>query len=223
MNKCSKCNVFVHESEPLCPLCYEEMPETKPSVVEYPSYNQISKVSSPLRNIPHFAGITATIICIFINIFTHDKGEIIWVVPTGASVLFALGIYMLARSQFHRFGEKILYGYVMFAVFIIVIDFSTKMLFWSTDFVFPFATLVILIYFTYLSLRSKSTFSEYFGYLITITLISLSSILFYMLDLYNYTWGSFITILSCVIIVLALYLFADKSLKEEVKKRFHSK
>ncbi len=221
MNKCKKCNVYVYESEKCCPLCYEKMENIKESSVEYPSYKKLIREKSPLKNIPLFVGITATIICVFINIFSHNPGDTIWVIPAGASVLFALSAYQLIRSQFIRYGAKILYLYIFLSAFTIIIDFSTSMLFWSTDFVFPFLTLGVLVYFSILSLQNKSTFSEYFGYMLTVTLIGLITILFYILNFYNYAWGSFVSVVSCVIIVLGLYLFADKSLKDEVKKRFH--
>ncbi len=222
MNRCDNCNVFVYESETLCPLCQAQMQPIGETFVEFPEYKKISNKFSPINNIPHFITAASIIICVYINIFTYDKGDIIWSIIVSCAVICSFALYMIIKTNKKRYGSKVVYTYMLISSLVVVIDYSTGMRFWSTDFVFPFLTLSVLLYLTILAIRNKGHFSEYFGYLLTVTAISFTSIPLFIFGLYNYGWGALISILSCVIIAIGLYLFVDKPLKSEIKKRFNS-
>ncbi len=221
MNRCESCNVNIFESERQCPLCSCVMDKTNPSPVEYPPYHELAKKRSHLRNIPLFLSVSSALICAFINLFTHQKGDIIWSIIVCAAIMFCYLIYNIIGTPFKRYGAKVLYSYIFLSILVIVIDFTTGMLFWSTDFVFPFLSLAVTLYLTILCVRNKRTFSEYFGYILVIAIISFLPVLLFILGLNNYGWGAFVALLSCIIIAFGLYLFADKNLKNEIKKRFH--
>ncbi len=221
MKKCKTCDVTIYESEKFCPLCHNKMGRTKASIIEYPRYEDVIEAASSLRNIPLFITITGILICTFINIFTHDKGEILWSILTGASILYSFFMFKLLKSPHRRFGAKLVCSYILSCILVTIIDFSTYMLFWSTDIVFPFFTLGVIVYLTVLAIQNKRSFSEYFGYILVVTALSFISVILYSIGFYHRAWGSFVAILSCIIIATGLYLFADSTLKAEVKKRFY--
>ncbi len=220
MKRCDSCNVSVYDSEPVCPLCYRDMGEVQKTSVEYPKYRDIISGKTPLRNLPLFIAATAIIVCIYINLFTYDSGDILWSLIVSAGVLYGLAMYYIIRTP-NRYGARVLYGYLSLSALLVILDFSTGRHYWSTDFAFPFLTIAVILYLTVLALRSKRLFSEYFGYILVVTLLSFLSVFSYILGFYNYSWGAFVTVVACVIIALGLYLFADKALKAELKKRFH--
>ncbi len=223
MNRCNECNVNVYESERRCPLCnsaleHEAINKTK---VEYPQYSDITKKQSQLRKLPAFISVSISIICIYINIFTHSDEGILWSVIVVSSLIFANGVFYTTRSTARRFGAKILIYHVMLSAFAIIIDFNTGSHFWSTDYVFPFLTLGTIVYLTLLGIRSKRYFSEYFGYILVVMLIGLAPIAMYLLGFSNVSWGIFVSTLCCIIVILALLTFFSNSFKMELKKRFH--
>ncbi len=220
MKKCNNCNVNVYNSEERCPLCYTYMGKKDENAVLYPEYNHIISEKSPLKHLPLFITATIIIICIYINIFTHVPGNIIWSFIVSASVIFTFAMYNIIRIQ-DRYGVKIMYFYLSVSALVFAIDISTGWLYWSSDFVFPFLTLFTIVYLTVLASRSKRYFSEYFGFILVVLAISLVSVLLYFLGLNNRAWGAFVANVACVLIALGLYLFADKNLKAEIKKRFH--
>ncbi len=222
MKKCESCNVFVYDSESNCPLCHKFLGEAKSTAVEYPSYNSIIKEQTALKNIPLFLVLFINIICIFINMVTYDKGEVIWSIIVFASTFYIYFMYKIV-SENMRYGKKIVLSYISLSSFLIIIDLTSGKLFWSTDYAFPFITMATVLYLTSLSIRNKQMFTEYFGFLLTVTSISLLSIISFLLDLSNSSWGPFVSILSSIIITLGLYLFSEKTLKEELKKRFNRK
>lgn len=221
MNKCKNCNVYVYESERRCPLCRGVMEDFGETIVEYPKYKNIIREKSPLRNVPLFVASTTIIICGYINIFTHDSGEVIWSIIVAAAALFALAMFNVAKARTKYHGSKVVYSFLLISFLVVTIDFTLGMTFWSTNYVVPFLTIGTIIYLTILALGSKKYFSEYFGYILTVIAIDILLTVCDLLIFDNRTWGAFATLISSVIIAIGLYLFADKSLKNELKKRFH--
>lgn len=220
MKKCKNCNVQVYDNEDLCPLCFNKLGDSFETAVEFPKYENLIEKKKILRNLPLFMALSTIIICVFIDIFTHKSGVVLWSAIVTASVLYVLEMYYVIRKHIN-FGEKILCSYSLLSLLLIIIDFLTGMLFWSTDYVFPFLTVATILYLTILAIRSKPLFSEYFGYIIAVTAISFSSVIMYLIGWNTNAWGPFVSIVSCSIIALGLYLFANKTLKEEINKRFH--
>ncbi len=220
MKKCNNCNVAVYDSEELCPLCFESLGTQSETFVEYPKYKKLVSEKKPLKNSPLFISVTSIIISIYINIFTHEAGSILWSIIATSAILFCLGMFYII-SENMRLAQKMFYGYLLLSALLLTIDFSTGMLFWSTDFVFPFLTVAMLILYTILAVRSKRYFSEYFGFILAVTLISFLPIGTFLLGFNTNVWGAFVAVITCVVVAMGLYLFADKALKDEIKKRFH--
>ncbi len=221
MNKCNNCGVYVYESDSSCPLCQTKLGEEKDTVVKYPNYKDIVAHRSLLRNIPLFITFTASVICIYINFFTYDRGDLFWSVIVSVSLLYINEVIYLMHSPSKRFGAKVLLNYVFLSGYLIVIDFFTGMRLWSTNYVFPFLTIATIIFLTVLAIRSKRLFSEYFGYILSVMLIGVIPIIIYLIGFSDQAWGAFVAIICCAIIALGLYLFSDKTFKAELRKRFH--
>ncbi len=221
MNRCENCDVDLFDSEKKCPLCGEKFSGTGDSVIKYPEYKEIVSKRSPLWNVPMFVLFATTLICFYINFFTYDDGDVIWSAIVVAALLYINGVIGAVKSHTNRFASKVLINYVLLSVFVIVLDIILGMRFWSTNYVFPFLTILTTLFITVLALRSKSLFSEYFGYIITVTILSITPIPIYVFGLSNQPWGVFIAIMICAIIALGLYLFSHKTFKQEIKKRFH--
>ncbi|MFI3257574.1 MAG: DUF6320 domain-containing protein [Spirochaetales bacterium] len=222
MNKCNNCNVDVYESEKRCPLCKKPLKNAGgSSAVEYPDYQILVKIKSARKNIPTFLTIAIILLCVYINIFSHQGGEIIWSAIVSASVLYFTAMIWVIKSKTKRFGSKLLLSYVFLSLLLFIIDATAGMLFWSTNYVVPFLTVGTTLYLTVLAIRNRQFFSEYFGYILGVTAIGIIPIPLYILGLASQAWGVFVALLTCVIIAAGLYLFADKTLKQECKKRFH--
>ncbi len=220
MKKCERCNVQVYDSESHCPLCRTYLGETTQTSVQYLAYENIIKEKTAMRNLPLFITLFVNIICLFINIFTHNTGDIFWSVIVVASMTYSLLMYYIIRNQM-RYGKKVLYSYIYLSSLLVIIDIASGCLLWSTNYVFPFLTMFTALYITVLTIRNKRMFSEYFGFLLAVTAISFLSVILYLFRFNTSGWGAFIPTLTSVILSLGLYFFAEKNLKEEIKKHFH--
>ncbi len=212
MNRCKECNVQVYESERRCPLCHADMGQTKPTEVVYPEYSDIITLRSPLRNLPLFVSLTSIIVCVLVNWYTYDASEILWAGIVTAGVLYGFAMYKLTRTRKKNHGAKMLYSYITTGLLLLAINLFVGGFLWSVDIVLPALSLATIVYLTVCALRNRERFSEYFGYIMAVTLIGIAALV---------VWGIFIGVAVGVVIVLGLYLFADKGLREEIRKRFH--
>ncbi len=224
MNRCTNCNVEVYESDKCCPLCklaFDTSAYEKDTPVKYPEYSEITKKISKIWKVPVFVSIVAIFISVYINIFTHESGSIIWAGIVAVALFYINAVIKVLKSKSKRYGAKVLLNYVITSSFIIALDMFTGRLFWSTNYVFPFLTIAVTLYLTVLAIRSRQLFSEYFGYIMVAVCISFVPIPIYLLGFSDRLWGVFIAAIACVLIVIGLFLFADKRLKQEILKRFH--
>ncbi len=223
MNRCTNCNVNVYENHRHCPLCHQKFENTKDTVVKYPSYKDIIKNRTPLKNLPLFISASAGLICLFINLLI--VGSRFWSLIVIFSLLYINVTIWLVHSKKIHFGRKVIINYLLLSITLIVIDAVTGMRYWGTDYAFPFLSLATTLYLMYLSLRNRTMFVEYFGYILITMFISLIpalvSLVFLILGFRHTPWGLFSVAISSVIITFGLYLFSDKMLKTELKKRFH--
>ncbi len=220
MRSCENCNVQVYDSEEHCPLCQKYLGKPVETSVQYPFYESIIKEKRVMRNLPMFITLLVNTICVFINIFTHGKGEIIWSIIVVTSMTYSLVMYYIIKKHM-RYGKKVLYTYISLSLFLIIIDIVSGRLLWSIAYVFPFLTMATALYITVLAIRNKRMFSEYFGFLLVVTVISFLSFILFFLRFNRSGWGAFIPTLTSAILSLGLYLFAEKNLKEQIKKYFH--
>ncbi len=224
MNRCNKCNVDVYQSDSRCPLCktpFEEYNEENNAVVRYPEYQRLIKRRSKLWKVPTFVSIVAIFITVYINIFTYNQGDILWAGIVTTALIYINGVIKVLKSKSKRYGAKVLLNYLLLSMLLVALDVFTGWMYWSTNYVFPFLTIAVSLYLTILAIRSKQLFSEYFGYILVVMLISFIPIPIYLLGFADRLWGVFIAAIACAIISIGLFLFADKQLKQEMIKRFH--
>ncbi len=223
-HRCRKCKVNVNGE--ICPLCKAKTDDIENSSADYscnyPKYPKNRKSwREILKKSTIFITVSLTLISVFINIFTYEKADNLWsIIVSGAMCLALVSVIQIISKQTY-IGRKILCIYVCISIFLVVIDILYGFTKWSTNYVVPFMNIAVAIYFTFNAVLRKNRFSDYFGYLIFVFVLSFIPILYYIFGLSDRLWSSLVASLSCVIIAFGLWIFADKKLKNELKKIFH--
>ncbi len=221
MNRCPNCDINVFESEKKCPLCKYEFQNIKSTNVQFPEYEHIIKNRTSLKNVPVFIAFVVIVICCYINIFTHNSGDALWSLIVAVCCLLATALFRITHTKSLRYGSKIVLNYFTISVFLFLIDMLTTANFWSTNFAIPLFTMCTTLALTVLTVKSRQKYSEYFGNLLTICLLSFAPVIIYLLGFSNIAWGFLASGIFSCIIAFGLYMFSDKTLKQELKKRFH--
>ncbi len=221
MNKCPNCKVNVYESEKKCPLCRHKFEKISHSNIEFPKYEDIIKNKTSMKNIPVFIAFVAIVVCCYINFFTYDDGDIVWSLIVAFSCLGSTFVFRIFHTNSLRLGSKIVLTYLSISAYLFSLDILTGVHLWSTNYAIPLFTMFATLFLTFLTVRSRQKFAEYFGNLLTICFLSFFPVAIYLLGFSNIAWGFLASGLFSCIIVVGIYLFSDKTLKKELRKRFH--
>jgi hypothetical protein len=72
-----------------------------------------------------------------------------------------------------------------------------------------------------IALTKRLLWSEYLGYLLATFFISLFPLAFYLFGFASLIWTGITAMLTSLLTIIGMFIFADKLFKEEMKKRFH--
>lgn len=222
---CNKCNIKVYSQHKECPLCGKRLGNPCQSDTSYPLYvAEGGQVRLTFEKFILFATITASVISVFINIFTLAEKLTLWSFTVTASLIaFWLIIHSLLMKK-ANIGRKIIYNYGIISAYLITIDALNGFSKWSTTYVIPFLTVAVAAVFTGLAasnINGGKNFREYSGILTAIFFISFCPVILFALSLSVKVWTSLISALYCLLTIIGLLIFAGKRFRHEIKKRFH--
>ncbi len=228
MKKCNKCNITIETNQLYCPLCHQTLEgKTKSDFKEvYPEYISInSKVVSTLRKILMTVSIVSTIVLILINFFTFD-GRYWLFIPIGGILYFWVLVRVGVLSK-RNVAFRISFLTVLAIGFLILIDFqeplSTTVTYrWSINYLMPLLLLSCNLAISTLMWIKRLYYRDYFFYLLIIVLFSLIPLILALFDIVVVLWPSIVAFGLAVFIVVFLFVFFPKSLREEIRKRFHA-
>ncbi|MBQ6809250.1 MAG: hypothetical protein IJP09_00910 [Clostridia bacterium] len=218
MKHCSKCKLDVRTNSEVCPLCQNKLTGENEEAM-YPTIPTIYKKFELFFKIFFMASIGLAVVCVATNLMFS---------PSNAWWPFAVfGIFCIWLSVFHiikrrkNIPKTILTQAVISAVLCVIWDFWTGWHGWSIDFVLPIIFTVAMIGLFIVARCLKLKEQEYIMHFTTIVVFCIITVIFYALDITNIVIPSIICFSSGIITLAALIIFDGKSMKEELRKRFH--
>ena len=223
MSKCSSCGVIVHAVHPRCPLCQRHLStqEVASENIWYPLYENdaIQRSRHFVSRLTDFITITVTSVSMVINLLTTP--HTLWSLYVISSVLY---VWLLIRhtmlSQAHL-GAKIIgqvFGLSGMLVMVNMVEGSQR---WSLNYVFPFIVILATLLITIIVLIKKMRWKEYVGFTLAVILLGYLPLLLYLLGISQVLWAAAISALYAFLTLVGMILFSDKSLKNEIIRRFH--
>lgn len=223
--KCNRCGVWIYDDTVTCPLCksvLEEQLEDGGDKISggYPKVEFDIDKHERLRNIFIFTLIMISGLLIFINYITY-KG-FMWSI-IAVMVVAYIGVtvtYSIMNNA--NLAAKLVVQTVGAGILCIIVDNVTGYTGWSANYVIPglilFADLSIVL----CMIINRMNWQSYFMYQISITVISFIPILLYPLRLITRPMASLVTVSAAVIILAGTIIFGDKSIKDELIRRFNT-
>ncbi len=222
MKKCENCNVHVYDDHTHCPLCKAALGAGHATQIAYPKYAiKQATMRVFLLKLALFVSISTALVAVFINIFTYDIAPYVWSTTVFVCIAFVWGLVAVLKAKGSSKKGKMLDVFFLLCAFLFFLDLFNGFLKWSTNYALPWLIVAMSALFMVLALSNKNTFNEYCGYLITIALVSFAPIIMYATGLSDRLWASLITALTCVIMAAGTFIFAEKHVKAELKKKFH--
>lgn len=222
MKHCSLCRLEVDTNQEYCPLCYNHLTEI--SKKETPEMFNLEKPSARQKKrsivAKVFLLITLTLLaaCVFINIETKTTP---WSVVVVLSVLYLW--VLVAHTIMSRSTpfKKVLFQLVS----IIALLVATNKIFsnndWLTHYVYPALAMFATCVLSMIVCCSKHRKKLYFSFFSIFALLLTASLIFVCFKIDTFRILNLINILFQAVIMIALMLFAGRSLLTEASRKFH--
>lgn len=223
MKYCDKCQISISTNHDYCPLCHQTLETTKEQVIteKYPGFKGKFRPGKNLvKRILWFMSITSTIILLIINFLTgFDQ---MWsLIPIGGIIFFWIFMTVGIFSK-HNIAFKLFVLTMATIGFVYMIDALSEQEGWALNYVMPLLLFSCNIAISLIILVKRINYRDYISYLLLIVLLSILPIALILLDIITITWPSILSIAFAIFILLFIIFFFPKSIKDEIKKRFHA-
>ncbi|MDY0139550.1 MAG: DUF6320 domain-containing protein [Candidatus Izemoplasmatales bacterium] len=223
MKHCDKCKITINTHNNYCPLCQQVLEgETDSKVIEkYPEYVSLNREVYPLtKKILMFFTFVSIIILAIINLASYD-GKLWSLVPIGSIVFFWILMSVGVFSR-HNIAFKFATITLLLIGLLILIDVMAENSGWSYNYLMPFLLSSCNLAISTTILVRRIDYRDYILYLLTILILSLIPIALVFGNIIDITWPSITSFALAITILFFIIFFFPKSIKDEIKKRFHA-
>ncbi|WP_343823407.1 DUF6320 domain-containing protein [Clostridium subterminale] len=223
MKRCRRCQVNILDETHTCPLCrrvleYDEM--NVESTRMYPNVEYDIGKYKKIKRIFLFILTVVSVVLGFINYITYSG--VIWsLIAVVGIIYFAVTVtYSIMNNA--NLASKILVQTIGAGILVIVIDNVTGYIGWSVNYAIPamilFANLAIVL----LMIVNPMNWQSYFMYQIAITIFSFIPLILFWVKLIDRPFLAILTSGISILILIGTIVFGDRSVKNELIRRFNT-
>jgi len=224
MKQCPKCEVNINTNRKTCPLCYEKLTDLDKEKLEhsiYPEYRQPKKKTNFFFRSAIFLAIAAMIITALVNIVTYKEEGGWWSFYVLVSMAYFLVLIKYSIISRGNPAKKIVIQMIALSILVVVVDFIARSTGWSYTYVVPFLSLASSATIGIILLTKSIRYSDYILYLFSSLLIGLIPFILWIFKLVKVLWPSLTAACFSLVVFLAMLVFADREIRDELRKRFH--
>lgn len=221
MKTCRRCSVNVLDNTDICPLCRTVLTEfdgiTADSI--YPKMDVNVRKYNFIARIFLFLSIVGGVTAIVVNYITYNG--VMWSLFTSAAILYFWAAVIHSIKHHINAASKIFVQTISLSVLAVIMDFVLGYSGWAVNYVIPnlfsIANIAVLI----IIIVNRMNWHNYVLYQLAIAFFGFIPIVLFLFRIID---KPFITIIATIISFLTLLvaiIFGDKTVKSELKRRFH--
>lgn len=221
MKYCNQCQVSVNNPIERCPLCFAQLiqQDAQPEQQSYPGVLLRAERYNLIRRILFMISLTISVICVTINLVTAQG--LTWSLIVLGNITYMWVAITTAVKKRTKLGHNLLIQTISLALLLILIDRFTGNLNWALNYVVPFLFMTATLCITIILLIKRMDVRSFILYFFLTALIGFVPILLMAMGLVTVLWPSLASAIYSGLSLVSLFVFADRSTKEELKKRFH--
>lgn len=223
MKQCDKCHISIETNQKYCPLCHQVLSgEGDPSIPEvYPEFISPRRELLPLtKKALLFLTVTSILILMGINLFNYD-GSLWSLIPVGAILYFWFVVRFGILSKQNIAFKLAFLTTILIGILNLIDQNYGENKGWALDYVTPFSLLACNLAISAIIWIKRINYRDYIFYLFTIIVFSLVPLILYFFHVIKESWPSVTAFALAIFIFLFIVFFFPKSIKDEIKKRFH--
>lgn len=172
-----------------------------------------------------FITVISILTLAIVNFFTYDSNPSLWsLIPIGATLYFWFVVrYGILSKQ--NIAFKLAFLTTILVLILNFIDQEVTLSVddkgWALNYVTPLAFLACNLAISFIIWIKRINYREYLIYLLTILVFSLVPIVLLLVNVITEEWPAVASFGAALFILLVIIFFFPKSIKNEIKKRFH--
>lgn len=221
MKYCKECGVSVGNPLDHCPLChaYLERRDAEPEVPSYPPVLQMAERYNLIQRVLVMLSLTVSLVCLTINLLVSARP--LWSLIVISGILYMWVAIGSAVRRAARLGYNILIQVLSLAVLLVVIDWFSGHQGWSLNYVVPFLFVCATASITVIIIVRRMDIRGFVLYFFLMALLGFVPVILLAFGLVTVAWPSLVAAMYSGLSLIGLFVFADRSTKQELKKRFH--
>lgn len=224
MKYCKRCKIKTNEAQNHCPLCYNELEACDELDFDslYPKRVENDKSQMTdyfLTRLFSVISISIVCICAFINFVTYSGS--LWSLLVLSCIIYLwilIDHTIIGKSSTF---EKILYQLIGIIAILSCTDLISGGGYWLLDIVVPSLSLAVAFALIMISLCSKKRQNYVLSFFLFYVILLLVPIITLSCHLLHYELLMQINLLCLILAILGTFIFAFKTLKTEISKKFH--
>lgn len=214
---CPKCNVYTKQQ--YCPLCKYKLSEQSVDNVYYPVYEMKPQRRRFAQRLVLFIATFAISTSLLINLLTEPHH--LWFLYVLGPVLYGvLLINHTVLSKAHT-GSKVIFQVIALSIMLFILDAASGSSKWSIHYVIPFLVTLATLFVTIIVLRKPMKWVEYIGYMTSMVILGFLPVILFLSSWSTVLWPSATTALYALLTFIGMLLFSEKTMKNEIVRRFH--
>lgn len=187
----------------------------------YPAINYDKKYIKKMVNIFYLVLFTAALIVGTVNLATYELTRSWWsVIAIGGIAYVAMTLRYSIMRRATLAGILVVQS-IGAQILLFLIDYMTGYHGWSFNYAIPSVILFDIIAAVFLMLVNRLNWQSYFMYQVAITVLSFILLILWAVGLIDKPLMAIITVLLAVSVMFVTVILGDRSVKNELKRRFH--
>lgn len=221
MKYCKNCKVTVNNPLERCPLCFTGLvpQDNEPEFQSYPALLQKAERYNIIQRILVMLSLAVSVVCLTINILTFQR--LWWSLIVIGNILYMWIAISTAMRRRSKLGFNVLIQAISLAAILVLIDMFSGHNNWALNYVVPFVFVTATMCITVIIIVKRMDSRSFILYFFLTALIGFIPVLLVAAGQVTVLWPSLVSAIYSGLSLISLFIFADKSTKQELKKRFH--
>lgn len=221
MKYCESCKVSVDNPVQRCPLCYGMLTpkDNQPEFPSYPALLQKAERYNLIYRALIALSLAVSVTCLTINLLTNRS--VLWSLIVIGNILYMwVAISTAVRSR-SKLGFNVMIQAISLAFLLVIIDWLSGHSNWALNYVVPFVFITATFSITMIIIVRRMDLRSFILYFFLTALIGFIPLLLMAVGQVTVLWPSLASALYSGLSLIGLFIFADRTTKQELKKRFH--
>ncbi|WP_068676930.1 DUF6320 domain-containing protein [Oceanobacillus sp. Castelsardo] len=214
---CTNCSI--NTKQPYCPLCKHKLSEELEDDAYYPAYETKIQRRRFAQRLVLFIAIFAISTSLLIDLLTKPNQS--WSLYVLGPVLYGLLLINHTILSKAHTGSKVIFQVIALSTMFFILDAASGSSKWSIHYVIPFLVMLATLFVTIIVLRKPMKWREYIGYLSTMVILGFLPVILFLSSWSTVLWPSAATALYALLTLIGMVLFSEKTMKNEIVRRFH--